>query len=114
MFSFFSNVYFYHSNQSVIVITHPTISLVKYFGVRDELLRLPTRSSFALSLKDLFTTTTVSFNHEQNMDNILIENYDDPTGLDMIRIFIKQFRKLYQIPKYFNVVSKTIFQQRVD
>lgn len=109
MFSFFSNVYFYHSNQSVIVITHPTISLVKYFGVRDELLRLPTRSSFALSLKDLFTTTTVSFNHEQNMDNILIENYDDPTGLDMIRIFIKQFRKLYQIPKYFNVVSKNNF-----
>lgn len=92
-----------------MVRSHPTISLVKYFGVRDESLRLPTRSSFALSLMNLFTTTTVSFNHGDKTDNILIENYDDEAGIEMIRAFIRKFRDMYQIQRYFNVKSKNNF-----
>lgn len=110
MFSSSYGVYFFHSNNpAVTVITHPTISLVKYFGVRDESLRLPTRSSFALSLMNLFTKTTVSFNHGENKDKILIENYEDEAGIEMVMAFIQQFRKLYQIQKYFNVKSKNNF-----
>lgn len=97
------------NNHRVTVLTHPTISLVKYFGVRCESLRLPARSSFALSLAELTTLTTVSFKNEKGTDSIWIEGYDDDQGITMIRAFIEKFRQRYGISDYFNVISKNNF-----
>ena len=40
---------------------HPNIALVKYWGNRDQMLRLPSNDSLSFNLGDLRTTTTVEF-----------------------------------------------------
>lgn len=98
----------YPDDLSVTVTTHPTVSLVKYFGVRDEKERLPYRSSFALALENLTTTTTASFNKEEK-DNIVINGYDDEQGIKMIQAFIDRFREETKLSVYFNVNSSNNF-----
>lgn len=96
-------------DEHVTVITHPTISLVKYFGLRSQTLRLPSRSSFALSLAQLTTTTHVTFNNEQNEDTIVIEDYSDKHGVEMVRSFVDKFRDLTGVKRYFKISSKNNF-----
>jgi diphosphomevalonate decarboxylase len=40
---------------------HPNIAFIKYWGNRDELLRLPSNSSISMNLDGLYTRTTVTF-----------------------------------------------------
>ena len=49
------------------------IALVKYWGKGDEVLRLPSNSSVAIGLDQIFTTTTVEFDEKYTQDEILID-----------------------------------------
>src|SRR5512143_3765851 len=40
---------------------HPNIAFIKYWGNRDDLLRLPSNGSISMNLDGLFTRTTVTF-----------------------------------------------------
>lgn len=42
-------------------VAHPNIALIKYWGNRDERLRLPVNGSISMNLGGLYTRTTVSF-----------------------------------------------------
>jgi len=56
---------------------HSNIAFIKYWGRKDELLRLPTNGSISMNLSNLFTTTTVEFLKELNEDYILVNGEMD-------------------------------------
>ncbi len=55
-------------------ITHPNIALIKYWGNRDEALRLPANSSLSMNLAALATTTTVEFRSDLDADSVTIDD----------------------------------------
>lgn len=60
------------STQRVTAIAHANIAFVKYWGNRDDALRLPLNNSISMNLDGATTTTTVAFDAALNDDDILI------------------------------------------
>jgi diphosphomevalonate decarboxylase len=59
-------------------IAHPNIAFIKYWGNRDDELRLPANSSLSMNLGDLHTTTTVAFEEGLQQDEVTIDG--QPAG----------------------------------
>lgn len=53
-------------------IAHTNIALVKYWGKRDPALNLPATGSISLTLKELFTRTTVEFSADLAQDELIL------------------------------------------
>jgi len=49
-------------------IAHTNLALVKYWGKRNKELNLPAVGSISVTLKDLFTQTTICFKKELRQD----------------------------------------------
>lgn len=54
---------------------HTDIALIKYWGKKDEKLRLPENGSVSMKLSELFTTTTVDFSFELTKDVASINGF---------------------------------------
>lgn len=80
-------------DRKATAIAHPNIAFIKYWGNRDDALRLPANPSLSMNLGDLHTTTTVALDEGLDRDEITID--DRPaegaararvcTHLDMVR-----------------------------
>ena len=57
---------------------HPNIALIKYWGNREQRLRLPSNDSLSFNLGDLRTTTTVEFDTQLERDEVSID--ERPAG----------------------------------
>jgi diphosphomevalonate decarboxylase len=55
-------------------IAHPNIAFIKYWGNRDDELRLPANPSLSMNLGDLHTTTTVAFDEGLERDEVTIDD----------------------------------------
>jgi len=55
-------------------LAHPNIAFIKYWGNRDENLRLPVNPSLSMNLAGLETVTTVTFDAELAEDEVVIGN----------------------------------------
>lgn len=76
-------------------IAHPNIALIKYWGNKDQLLRIPLNGSISFNLDSLFTKTNVTFNHEYQSDSLTInQNEVEGLGLDRVVSFLDNVRKL--------------------
>lgn len=53
-------------------LAHANIALVKYWGKRDPALNLPATGSISLTLKELFTRTTVEFSADLAQDELIL------------------------------------------
>ncbi|MDP1545086.1 MAG: diphosphomevalonate decarboxylase, partial [Anaerolineales bacterium] len=53
-------------------ISHPNIAFIKYWGNRDNALRLPVNGSISMNLDGLFARTTVTFSASLSTDSLLI------------------------------------------
>jgi diphosphomevalonate decarboxylase len=53
-------------------IAHPNIAFIKYWGNRDDELRLPANPSLSMNLGDLHTMTTVAFDEGLERDEVII------------------------------------------
>ena len=62
-------------------IAHPNIALVKYWGNRDETLRLPANGSISMNLEALFTRTAVDFQEGLAADEVRFAG--GPAGAEM-------------------------------
>ena len=79
--------------RSATAIANSNIAFVKYWGNRDEKLRLPANASLSMNLAGLETETTVEFNEGWERDEVIIggEPHSGPardrvaTHLDAIR-----------------------------
>ena len=56
---------------SATALAHPNIALIKYWGNRDDGLRLPANSSLSMNLSDLHTIATVQFDRGRVKDEFL-------------------------------------------
>ncbi len=65
-------------------LAHPNIAFIKYWGNRDNALRLPANGSISMNLDGLFTRTTVTFNSSQR--DLLVINDHAVTGKGLDRV----------------------------
>lgn len=89
---------------------HPNIAFIKYWGNRDDALRLPVNPSVSMNLDSLYTDTTVRWNEAQNKDTLIL-NGDSHTGQALQRVsnHLDHIRKRLKINAKAEVISDNNF-----
>src|SRR4030042_48486 len=96
--------------QSATAQAHPNIAFIKYWGNRDESLRLPANGSISMNLAGLHTRTTVSFQRSLPFDELII-NGREITGhaLERVSGVLDLVRQRARIGAQAEVVSESNF-----
>jgi len=81
------------------------IAFIKYWGKKDEKLRLPENGSVAINLSNLTTTTTVEFSQKYTKDEIIIDGKTIKDESARAIVHLDRVRTLAQINTYAKVVS---------
>ncbi len=92
----------------VHIRTHANIALIKYWGKRDEKLFLPTKSSVAVNVQELSTTTSMSLKNE-TVDEVSLEGSSDKKLIEPIIEFLNKARGHLGITTRFSVTSRNHF-----
>ena len=88
----------------------PNIAFIKYWGNRDNTLRLPSNGSISMNLDGLFTRTTVSFQPSLPYDELIINGHEVMGhGLDRISYILDIIRGMANIQERAEVVSENNF-----
>lgn len=90
-------------------IATSNIAFTKYWGRKDEKLRLPMNGSIAMSLSNLLTTTTVEFNKELKADDITVNNEKRDKESSKVSKHLDRIRNLAGIKTFAKVVSENSF-----
>lgn len=91
-------------------LAHPNIAFIKYWGNRDDTLRLPLNGSISMNLDGLFTRTTVSFSPSARTDSLLLNNRPvTGPGLDRVSHILDIVRGMADLPHRAEVVSENNF-----
>ena len=97
-------------SQTATAHAHPNIALIKYWGNRDQALRLPSNGSISMNLDGLFTHTTVTFSASLRTDKLRISNRPvTGPGLERVSRFLDSVRELAGINERAEVVSENNF-----
>lgn len=95
---------------SATALTHPNIAFIKYWGNRDNALRLPSNGSISMNLDGLFTHTTVTFSASLKTDRLRIGNRPvTGTGLERVSFILDLIRSWAKIGLYAEVTSRNNF-----
>ncbi len=95
---------------SATALAHPNIALIKYWGNRDELLRLPVNGSISMNLAELETRTKVTFSSEYRVDSLSINGQPvTGTGLQRVSAFIDLVRRMASMDLPAQVTSASNF-----
>jgi diphosphomevalonate decarboxylase len=88
----------------------PNIAFIKYWGNRDNVLRLPANSSISMNLDGLYTRTTVSFQPSLPYDELVINGHETMgKGLDRISYLLDIIRGMANIDERAEVISENNF-----
>ncbi|MBQ6502455.1 MAG: diphosphomevalonate decarboxylase [Flexilinea sp.] len=91
-------------------IAHPNIAFIKYWGNRDDALRLPANGSISMNLAELHTQTSVSFRDDLRSDILTIDGKEiSGAALARVKAFMDQVRRLAPDAGYAEIVSKNNF-----
>lgn len=85
------------------------IAFIKYWGKKDEILRLPENGSVSVSLSNLLTKTTVEFSSEYQTDKIIINKAEDKKEARRVINHLDRIRDLAHINEKSKVVSSNNF-----
>src|SRR5512142_841100 len=86
------------------------IAFIKYWGNRDNALRLPANGSISMNLDGLFTRTTVSFQPSLAFDELIINGHEvTGAGLDRVAYILDIIRGMANIPDRAEVMSENNF-----
>jgi diphosphomevalonate decarboxylase len=98
------------SAQSSTAIAHPNIAFIKYWGNRDDLLRLPSTGSLSMNLDSLFARTQVTFDTHLKKDSLEI-NKIPTSGLALERVtgFLNLVRSMARRVIFAAVTSENNF-----
>ncbi|MEP6985221.1 MAG: diphosphomevalonate decarboxylase [Chloroflexota bacterium] len=101
----------YHMPQKATARAHANIAFIKYWGNRNEDLRLPENSSLSMNLDGLFTETTVIWDDTQLVDQLIL-NGQSQEGQPFLRV-AKHLKELRQyvpsLPQHATVISRNNF-----
>lgn len=86
------------------------IAFIKYWGKRDEKLRIPANSSISMNLSNTYTTTTVDFDTSYKVDTFFLEG-KRVTGEEALRVFkhLDRLRNLAKMNLRAKVTSSNTF-----
>ena len=91
-------------------LANPNIAFIKYWGNRDNTLRLPANGSISMNLDGLYTRTTVSFQTALSVDKLIINGHEvRGTGRDRISYILDIIRGMANIHERAEVVSENNF-----
>lgn len=90
-------------------IAPANVGLIKYWGRKDEVLRLPVNGSISVNLSNLLTTTTVEFTNNLTKDEIMINGISDQTVAIRVIKHLDRIRNLAKTKKHAKVVSVNSF-----
>jgi diphosphomevalonate decarboxylase len=91
-------------------LAHPNIAFIKYWGNRDEHLRLPVNSSLSMNLDGLFTRTTVTFDPDLPSDTLELNGRPaDAPSLARTSRFLDQVRVLAGSRLHAAIISRNNF-----
>jgi diphosphomevalonate decarboxylase len=86
------------------------IAFIKYWGNRDNILRLPSNGSISMNLDGLYTRTTVSFQPSLPYDELIINGHEvRGAGSDRISYILDIIRGMADIPERAEVMSENNF-----
>src|SRR6266496_2668736 len=86
------------------------IAFIKYWGNRDNALRIPSNGSISMNLDGLYTRTTVSFQQSLPYDELVINGHEVAgAGLNRISTFLDIIRGMANIREYAEVMSENNF-----
>ncbi len=88
---------------------HPNIAFIKYWGNRDNTLRLPSNGSISMNLDGLFTRTTVTFNSSQYDSLTINDRTAFGKGLDRVSSILDLVRGMANINERAEVSSVNNF-----
>lgn len=89
---------------------NPNIAFIKYWGNRDNDLRLPSNGSISMNLDGLFTRTTVSFQPSLPFDELIINGHEVPgKGLKRVSYILDLVREMSGIKINAEVMSENNF-----
>lgn len=90
-------------------IAPSNIAFTKYWGRKDEVLRLPINGSVAMTLSNMLTTTTVEFDEALKKDDIKINNEKQEKEVEKVVKHLDRIRKLAGIKTFAKIVSVNSF-----
>jgi diphosphomevalonate decarboxylase len=95
---------------TVTAIASPNIAFIKYWGNRDQRLRLPSNGSISMNLDGLTTRTQVTFNPALRSDTLVL-NGRRLTGpaFTRVSIHLERVRRLAKLDQYAEVISDNNF-----
>ncbi len=95
---------------SATALAHPNIAFIKYWGNKDDVLRIPANGSISMNLAGLETRTTVSFAPELATDELILNGQpaEEETRLRVSR-FLDRVRALAGIRHHARVESVNNF-----
>ena len=98
------------STHTVTAQAHPNIAFIKYWGNRDNTLRLPMNGSISMNLDGLTTRTTVSFQHTLPFDELIINGREvTGAGLDRVSYILDIIRGMANIHERAEVMTENNF-----
>lgn len=96
-------------NMKASAVAPSNIAFIKYWGRKDEALRLPENGSISMNLSNLLTTTTVEFNPEFKKDEIIINDKKEENEGSRAIKHLDRIRKLAKINHKAKVVTRNNF-----
>jgi len=90
-------------------IAHPNIAYVKYWGKKDEELRIPLNNSISMNLGNLYTKTTVEFGDFGEDIVIINKNAAEEKAKERVVKHLNRFRNLAKTTLKAKIVSENNF-----
>lgn len=90
-------------------IAPSNVAFIKYWGRKNEVLRLPTNGSISMNLSNLLTTTTVEFNIKYKEDLIIFNGKKELNKNNRASLHLDRIRKIAGIKIFARVVTENNF-----
>src|SRR5512139_3487209 len=98
------------NTHTVTAQASPNIAFIKYWGNRDNALRIPMNGSISMNLDGLFTQTTVSFQPSLPYDELVINGHEVAgPGRDRVSYILDIIRSLAKIKDRAEVMTSNNF-----
>jgi len=96
--------------RTATALAHPNIATIKYWGNRDDALRLPVNGSISINLDELFTRTTISFQTSLPFDELIINGHEVAgSALERVSLILDLVRQMAGIKERAEIVSENNF-----